>query len=86
LPPPVRAIVFNIKGAPRRFLLSYDSLKHNGAAYSRLMNGDTSGQLGPKCEERLKAITFDYESDGLLCFPTRQAGNSETDIKNNMEV
>jgi len=43
---------------PRRFFLSYDKPTHNGAAYSRLMNGDTSGQLGPKCEERLKAITF----------------------------
>jgi len=43
--------------------LSYDKPKQYGAAYSQLkmMNGIASGQLGPKCDERLKAITFDFE-------------------------
>jgi len=45
---------------PHRFLLSYDKPKQYGAAHSHLkmMNGITLGQVGPKCDERLKAITF----------------------------
>lgn len=78
MPPPVRADVFYIKGAPRRFLLSYDRLTLNGAAYSRLMNGNTSGQLGPKCEERLKAITFILVV--AFCVSPQDKGKSENDF------
>lgn len=35
-PLPVRAVVFYIKGVPRRFFLSYDRPTHNGAAHSPL--------------------------------------------------
>lgn len=35
---------FYIKGVPYRSFLSYDRPAHNGAAYSRLMNGDSYGQ------------------------------------------
>jgi hypothetical protein len=41
----------------------------NGVVLSTvMMDGDTSGQLGLKCEERLTAITSDDKSGGCLCF------------------
>jgi len=41
VPPPVRVIIFYIKGVPRRFFLSNDEPTYNGVVLSTvMMNGD----------------------------------------------
>lgn len=78
-PSPVRAVVFHIKGAPRRFFLSYDRPTYNGAAISRL---DERSFI---MDKELQALLYQQWSNGAcrgyVIWAMENCGFSPDDIQ-----